>query len=160
MISLSGLTAVIARALHEMPKLGVAVGGQPETFPGLAGLGDLIGTCTSQRSRNRHVGEQLGAGKPIDEIIASMNQVAEGVKAASVITEFANEFGLSIPIAREVDSVINHGSTVEQAYRGLIAEAPGHEVDSTPAGHGAHGRCPLAIVGRWASTPACSTPAP
>ena len=57
-----------------------------------------------------------------------MNQVAEGVKAASVIMEFANEFGLNMPIAREVDAVINHGSTVEQAYSGLIAEVPGHEV--------------------------------
>jgi glycerol-3-phosphate dehydrogenase (NAD(P)+) len=119
---------VIARALREMTKLGVALGGHPDTFPGLAGLGDLIVTCTSQRSRNRHVGEQLGAGKPIDEIIASMNQVAEGVKAASVIMEFANEFGLNMPIAREVDGVINHGSTVEQAYEGLVAEVPGHEV--------------------------------
>ncbi|MGA9675630.1 MAG: NAD(P)H-dependent glycerol-3-phosphate dehydrogenase, partial [Mycobacterium sp.] len=119
---------LIARALREMTKLGVALGGRSETFPGLAGLGDLIVTCTSQRSRNRHVGEQLGAGKSIDEIIASMNQVAEGVKAASVIMEFANEFGLSMPIAREVDAVINHGSTAEQAYEGLIAEVPGHEV--------------------------------
>src|SRR5271156_3930816 len=119
---------VIARALREMTKLGVALGGKTETFPGLAGLGDLIVTCTSQRSRNRHVGEQLGAGKPIDEIIASMNQVAEGVKAASVVMEFADEFGLSMPIAREVDGVINHGSSVEQAYSGLIADVPGHEV--------------------------------
>lgn len=70
----------------------------------------------------------MGAGKPIDEIIASMNQVAEGVKAASVIMEFAEEFGLNMPIAREVDAVINHGSTVEQAYSGLAAEEPGHEV--------------------------------
>src|SRR6516165_10830414 len=111
-----------------MSKMGVAMGGNPDTFPGLAGLGDLIVNCTSQRSRNRHVGEQLGAGKPIDEIIASMNQVAEGVKAASVVMEFADEFGLNMPIAREVDAVINHGSTVEQAYHGLIAEVPGHEV--------------------------------
>jgi glycerol-3-phosphate dehydrogenase (NAD(P)+) len=119
---------VIARALREMTKLGVAMGGHPDTFPGLAGLGDLIVTCTSQRSRNRHVGEQLGAGKSIDEIISSMNQVAEGVKAASVIMEFAEEFNLNMPIAREVDSVINHGSSVEQAYAGLAAEVPGHEV--------------------------------
>ena len=82
---------VIARALREMSKLGEAMGGHRDTFAGLAGMGDLIVTCTSQRSRNRHVGEQLGAGKPIDEIIASMNQVAEGVKAASVIMEFADE---------------------------------------------------------------------
>ncbi|TFV61458.1 NAD(P)H-dependent glycerol-3-phosphate dehydrogenase [Mycobacterium sp. PS03-16] len=119
---------VIARAVREMSKLGEAMGGQRDTFAGLAGMGDLIVTCTSQRSRNRHVGEQLGAGKPIDEIIAAMNQVAEGVKASSVIMEFAEEHGLNMPIAREVDGVINHGSTVEQAYHGLVAEKPGHEV--------------------------------
>lgn len=119
---------VMARAIREMSKLGEAVGGQRDTFAGLAGMGDLIVTCTSQRSRNRHVGEQLGQGKSIDEVIAAMNQVAEGVKPASVVMEFANQYGLSMPIAREVDGVINHGSTVEQAYRGLIAEKPGHEV--------------------------------
>jgi glycerol-3-phosphate dehydrogenase (NAD(P)+) len=119
---------VIARSVREMSKLGEAMGGQRDTFAGLAGMGDLIVTCTSQRSRNRHVGEQLGAGKPIDEIISSMNQVAEGVKAASVIMEFADKYGLNMPIAREVDGVINHGATVEDAYRGLAAETPGHEV--------------------------------
>ncbi|MBU8817357.1 NAD(P)H-dependent glycerol-3-phosphate dehydrogenase [Mycolicibacterium goodii] len=122
---------VIARAVREMAKMGEAAGGQRDTFAGLAGMGDLIVTCTSQRSRNRHVGEQLGAGKKIDEIIASMNQVAEGVKAASVIMEFADQYGLNMPIAREVDAVINHGSTVEQAYRGLMAEKTGHEVHSS-----------------------------
>src|SRR6201993_3215461 len=119
---------VIARAVREMSKLGEAMGGHRDTFAGLAGMGDLIVTCTSQRSRNRHVGEQLGAGKQIDEIIASMNQVAEGVKAASVIMEFALDYGISMPIAREVDGVINHGATPEEAYRGLAAEKPGHEV--------------------------------
>jgi glycerol-3-phosphate dehydrogenase (NAD(P)+) len=119
---------VMTRAVREMSKLGEAAGGQRDTFAGLAGMGDLIVTCTSQRSRNRHVGEQLGAGKPIDEIIASMNQVAEGVKAASVIMEFAEKHGLAMPIAREVDGVINHGATPEGAYRGLAAEKPGHEV--------------------------------
>jgi glycerol-3-phosphate dehydrogenase (NAD(P)+) len=119
---------VIARALREMSRLGEVMGGHRDTFAGLAGMGDLIVTCTSQRSRNRHVGEQLGSGKKIEEIIESMNQVAEGVKAASVIMEFANEYGISMPIAREVDGVLNHGSTVEDAYRGLAAEKPGHEV--------------------------------
>ena len=88
---------VIARSVREMSKLGEAMGGHRDTFSGLAGMGDLIVTCTSQRSRNRHVGEQLGAGKPIDEIISSMNQVAEGVKAASVIMEFADKYGLNMP---------------------------------------------------------------
>ena len=119
---------VMARAVREMSKLGEAVGGQRDTFSGLAGMGDLIVTCTSQRSRNRHVGEQLGSGKTVQEIIASMNQVAEGVKACSVIMEFAEKYGLNMPIAREVDAVVNHGANVEQAYRGLMAEKPGHEV--------------------------------
>jgi glycerol-3-phosphate dehydrogenase (NAD(P)+) len=122
---------VIARSVREMSKLGEAMGGRRDTFFGLAGLGDLIVTCTSQRSRNRHVGEQLGAGKPIDEIISSMNQVAEGVKAATVIMEFADKYGLNMPIAREVDAVISHGATVEDAYRGLAADTPGHEVHGT-----------------------------
>ena len=122
---------VMTRAIREMSKLGEAIGGQRDTFSGLAGMGDLIVTCTSKRSRNRHVGEELGSGKTIEEITAGMNQVAEGVKAASVIMEFAEKYGLSMPIAREVDAVINHGSTVEQAYNGLMAEKPGHEVDGT-----------------------------
>src|ERR1700694_1642716 len=71
---------VIARAVREMSKLREAVGGQRGTFPGLAGLGDLIVTCTSPRSRNRHVGEQIGAGKTIDDIIPSLKQAAEGGK--------------------------------------------------------------------------------
>ena len=70
---------------------------------------------------------RLNFGRP-DEIISSMNQVAEGVKASSVIMEFADKYGINMPIAREVDGVINHGSTVEDAYRGLVAEKPGHEV--------------------------------
>jgi glycerol-3-phosphate dehydrogenase (NAD(P)+) len=119
---------VIARALREMTKLGEAMGGHKDTFPGLAGLGDLIVTCTSPRSRNRHVGEQIGAGKPLDEILASMDQVAEGVKAAGVIMELSDHYGIHMPIAREVDGVINHGRTVEDAYQGLAAETPGHEV--------------------------------
>lgn len=122
---------VMTRAVREMAKLGEAAGGQRDTFAGLAGMGDLIVTCTSQRSRNRHVGEQLGLGKSLEEIVAAMNQVAEGVKAASVIMKFADEYGISMPIAREVDAVVNHGASVEDAYRGLIAEKPGHEVYGT-----------------------------
>ncbi len=122
---------VMARAVREMSKLGEAMGGHRDTFAGLAGMGDLVVTCTSKRSRNRHVGEQLGAGKPIQEIITSMHQVAEGVKASSVVMEFAEKYDVNMPIAREVDAVINHGSTVEQAYRGLAADKPGHEVEGS-----------------------------
>ena len=116
---------VIARALREMSKLGEAMGGHRDTFAGLAGMGDLIVTCTSQRSRNRHVGEQLGSGKPIDEIIASMNQVAEGVKAASVIMEFAEKYGLPCRSRARSTASSTTARTVEDAYRGLAAEKPG-----------------------------------
>jgi len=119
---------VITRSLRELTKLGTAVGGEPETFAGLAGMGDLVVTCTSRFSRNRHVGEQIGKGIPVPEILAGMKQVAEGVKTASVVMEVAAEYGVDMPIAREVDAVVNHGSTPEEAYRGLLNEAPGHEV--------------------------------
>ncbi len=91
-------------------------------------MGDLVVTCTSPHSRNRHVGEQLGRGIPMPEILAGMKQVAEGVKATSVVMKLAADAGIEMPIAREVDAVVNHGSTPMQAYRGLINTAPGHEV--------------------------------
>ena len=81
--------AVITRGLAEITRLGVAMGGDPMTFAGLAGMGDLIATCVSPQSRNRYVGEQLGRGRKIDEIIAEMNQVAEGVKSCRVVLELA-----------------------------------------------------------------------
>ena len=119
---------VISRSLHEMTKLGERLGGERDTFSGLAGLGDLVVTCTSAHSRNRHVGEQIGRGVPLADILAGMTQVAEGVKSASVVVDMAAELGVAMPIACEVDGVVNHGSTVEAAYRGLLAAAPGHEL--------------------------------
>jgi len=119
---------VITRSLREMTRLGTAVGGQAESFAGLAGMGDLVVTCTSKHSRNRHVGELIGRGVPLAEILAGMKQVAEGVKTASVVLKVAADVGVDVPIAREVDAVVNHGSTPERAYRGLLNEAPGHEV--------------------------------
>jgi glycerol-3-phosphate dehydrogenase (NAD(P)+) len=120
--------AVITRSLREMTRLGERLGGERDTFSGLAGLGDLVVTCTSPHSRNRHVGEQLGRGVPIDEILAGMKQVAEGVKASSAVMKLASDAGIEMPIAREVDAVVNHGSTPMDAYRGLLNEAPGHEI--------------------------------
>jgi glycerol-3-phosphate dehydrogenase (NAD(P)+) len=119
---------VITRAVREMRRLGEALGGDPLTFSGLAGTGDLIVTCTSPLSRNRHVGEELGRGKPIGEVLAGMKQVAEGVKAAPVIMKLAAEAGVDMPIAQEVDNVLWHGATVADAYRGLLRVAPGHEL--------------------------------
>ena len=119
---------VITRSLHELTRLGVAMGGKAVTFSGLAGMGDLIATCISPHSRNRHVGVELGRGKKLEEIIASMNQVAEGVKTTAVVTTLAAERDIHLPIAHEMDAVINHGQPVEQAYRGLLRTTPGHEV--------------------------------
>ncbi|HEY2441846.1 MAG TPA: NAD(P)H-dependent glycerol-3-phosphate dehydrogenase [Streptosporangiaceae bacterium] len=122
---------VITRSLREMSRLGVAMGGDPATFAGLAGMGDLITTCTSPLSRNRHVGMELGRGKDIKQITAEMNQVAEGVKTSSVVMELAGIHGIEMAIAREVDQVVNHGRPVTDAYRGLLRTVPGHEVHGT-----------------------------
>jgi len=113
-------SGVITRGLAELTRLGTAMGGRPETFAGLAGVGDLIATCTSTKSRNRFVGEQLGKGLSLDEIIAQMNQVAEGVKTCRVVTELAEEYDVEMPIAQEVYRVVHEGQTPREAYRGLL----------------------------------------
>ncbi|MFI7542169.1 NAD(P)H-dependent glycerol-3-phosphate dehydrogenase [Actinoplanes sp. NPDC049599] len=119
---------VITRSLHELSRLGVAMGGRAETLSGLAGMGDLLVTCISPHSRNRHVGFELGRGKPLEEILAAMNQVAEGVRTTAVVMRLAAERGIEMPIVREVDAVLNHRQPVEETYRGLLRVTPGHEV--------------------------------
>ena len=84
---------VMTRGLAELTRLGVAMGGEAATFAGLAGMGDLVTTCISPHSRNRNVGEQLGAGRTLDEITAEMNMVAEGVKTAVTAHELAERHG-------------------------------------------------------------------
>lgn len=111
---------VITRGLAELSRLGEAMGGQFATFSGLAGMGDLMATCMSEQSRNRHVGEQLGRGRSIDEVIESMNMVAEGVKTSRVVVDLANEYEIDMPIAQEVYAVCHEGSTAIDAYRGLV----------------------------------------
>ncbi|GAA3342992.1 NAD(P)H-dependent glycerol-3-phosphate dehydrogenase [Amorphoplanes nipponensis] len=120
---------VITRSLHELTRLGVAMGGRAETLAGLAGMGDLVVTCISPHSRNRRVGFELGRGKPLEEILASMHQVAEGVATTTAVIRLAAERGIEMPIAREVDAVLNHRQPVEETYRGLLRVTPGHEVD-------------------------------
>jgi len=116
---------VITRGLDELSRLGERMGGQYATFSGLAGMGDLLATCISPHSRNRYVGEQLGRGRTIDEVIAEMNMVAEGVKTSRVVMELADEYGVDMPIAAEVYGVCHQGSTAEAAYRGLIRRQDG-----------------------------------
>ena len=114
-------SAVITRGLAELTRLGCAMGGQQVTFAGLAGMGDLIATCISNHSRNRYVGEQLGRGRTIEEVIDEMHMVAEGVKTSKVVMELAHEYEVSMPIAREVHRVVYEGSSAADAYRGLLA---------------------------------------
>jgi glycerol-3-phosphate dehydrogenase (NAD(P)+) len=119
---------VIARSLAELTRLGVAMGGHPATFAGLAGMGDLVATCISPHGRNRHVGEQLALGKTVDEITAEMNMVAEGIKSSRVVMELADEHGVEMPIAREVFGVCHEGRTPREAFRGLLRTAPTTEL--------------------------------
>src|SRR6478736_3830881 len=104
----------------EVTRLGVAMGGSALTFGGLAGMGDLVATCISTQSRNRHVGEQLGQGQTIDEIIESMNMVAEGVKTSKVVMELAADLGLDMPISSEVFACCHEGRSAAEAYTGLL----------------------------------------
>ena len=117
----------MTRALRELTRLGEALGGHRDTFAGLAGMGDLTVTCMSPLSRNRHVGEELGRGQTIVQVLAGMTQVAEGVKAAPVAVKLAAEVGVDVPIAQEVLGVLKGEATVADAYRGLTRQAPGHE---------------------------------
>lgn len=122
--------AIITRGLAELTRLGVAMGGKPQTFAGLTGMGDLVATCSSSKSRNRTVGFQLGQGKKLDDIIASMNEVAEGVKTAKVVMELAEEYNIDMPITREVYKVLYEGNTVKDAFRGLLRMEAGSEYEA------------------------------
>jgi glycerol-3-phosphate dehydrogenase (NAD(P)+) len=120
-------SALITRGLAEVTRLGVALGGRAETFAGLAGMGDMIATCTSAQSRNRHVGVELGKGRHIDEVIAEMVMVAEGVKSAPAVMALAREHKVEMPIAQDVYRVLTEGGTARQAFRGLLRVTAGAE---------------------------------
>jgi glycerol-3-phosphate dehydrogenase (NAD(P)+) len=115
---------VIARSLAELTRLGVAMGGRPETFGGLAGMGDLIATCVSPHSRNRFVGSQLALGRTVEEITTGMKMVAEGIKTSRVVVELADEHGLEMPISREVYLVTTGQEDARHAFRGLLRSMP------------------------------------
>jgi glycerol-3-phosphate dehydrogenase (NAD(P)+) len=120
--------AVITRGLAELSRLGVAMGGDLRTFAGLAGMGDLVATCMSPQSRNRHVGEELGRGRSLEEVLGEMRMVAEGVKTSSTVVALADQYGLHMPIARTINDVVTGRIRAADAYRGLIRAVPaGHE---------------------------------
>ena len=122
-------SAVIARGLAELSRLGEAMGGEPATFAGLAGLGDLVATCMSPQSRNRYVGEQLGRGRTLADVLDEMDMVAEGVKTARTTAALAERHGLELPICESIAAVVSERSTVFDAYRGLLAHEAGHEAE-------------------------------
>jgi len=119
--------ALMTRGLSEITRLGTAMGGRPETFAGLAGMGDLIATCTSPQSRNRHVGFELGRGRSLQEIIDEMVMVAEGVKSAPTVMALGERYGVEMPITRDVLSVIQGERTPRQVFRGLLKSSAGAE---------------------------------
>jgi len=98
--------ALITRGVAELTRLGVALGGQPLTFGGLTGMGDLVATCTSRRSRNRWVGEELARGRPLGEITSGTRMVAEGVRTSAAVVELAARVGVEMPIADQVVAVL------------------------------------------------------
>jgi glycerol-3-phosphate dehydrogenase (NAD(P)+) len=121
------LATLVTRALVEMTRLGVAMGGDYRTFPGLAGLGDLIATCNSSQSRNHKVGFALGQGRTLDEVTSEMNMVAEGVKSTRGVLQLAQRHGVEMPIAVQVGRVIYDGVEPGAALHELMTRVAGSE---------------------------------
>jgi glycerol-3-phosphate dehydrogenase (NAD(P)+) len=123
----NALAALITRGLHEITRLGIACGGQPRTFAGLAGLGDLVLTCTGGLSRNRATGLALAAGRTLAEITAETNMVAEGILSSIAVARLAAQRGVEMPITRQMVAVMHEGKEPRRAVeelmtRGLKAE--------------------------------------
>jgi glycerol-3-phosphate dehydrogenase (NAD(P)+) len=123
----NAIAALITRGLAELTRLAVAAGGRAETLSGLAGLGDLVLTCTGDLSRNRKVGLQLAAGMKLDRIMDSTVSVAEGVRTTAVAIYLAARFGVELPITAEMHAVLSQGRTPEEAVRRLMGRTPRHE---------------------------------
>ncbi|MEI7428873.1 MAG: NAD(P)H-dependent glycerol-3-phosphate dehydrogenase [Betaproteobacteria bacterium] len=121
--------ALITRGLAEMARLGVALGGQPQTFMGLAGMGDLILTCTGDLSRNRQVGLALASGKNLAQILADLGHVAEGVSTAREVTRLAQQLGIEMPITEAVDAILHHGVPAMEAVEKLLSREPKQETE-------------------------------
>lgn len=125
--------SLITRGLAEMSRLGAALGANPLTFQGLAGIGDLIATCTSPLSRNRTFGENLGRGLTVEQTIELTKQTCEGVKSCQSILDLATKNGVEMPITAEVVKVVHHGMNPREALLHLMSRDPkaeqGHETE-------------------------------
>jgi glycerol-3-phosphate dehydrogenase (NAD(P)+) len=122
--------ALMTRGLAELTRLGVALGGDVRTFAGLAGVGDLVATCNSRQSRNRHVGEELGRGRSIGDIVADMRMVAEGVKSSLAVVDLAARAGVEMPIAEQVVAVLYGGQRAVDAIPALMQREARPEQDT------------------------------
>lgn len=120
-------SALLARGLAEIVRLGEAVGARPETFFGIAGVGDLATTCFSPEGRNRSCGEAIGKGEPLAQYIARTRSVVEGVDTARSILALARRHGVEMPIAGAVEAILFHGLKPQDAIRELMGRAPGEE---------------------------------
>lgn len=116
--------ALMTRGLAEITRLGIAAGAKPETFMGLSGIGDLMVTCMSQHSRNRGVGERMGKGETLEDIMGSMKMVAEGVWNCQAAAELAAQKGVSAPITEQVNAVVHEGKNPREAVLALMSRAP------------------------------------
>lgn len=116
----NSIAALITRGLAEMTRLAMAHGARRETLTGLAGLGDLVLTCTGELSRNRFVGRELGRGRTLAEVLANMNEVAEGVRTTRAIKRIADAGKIEMPITSEIDAVLYDGKKVDDAVRELM----------------------------------------
>jgi len=116
--------ALMTRGLAEIARLGIAMGADPHTFAGLSGMGDLVLTCSSRESRNHHVGEEIGKGRRLDEVLADMITVAEGVHTARAAVELARRWNVEMPITRQVHAVLFEGRAPEEAVASLMMRDP------------------------------------
>jgi glycerol-3-phosphate dehydrogenase (NAD(P)+) len=114
------MAALITRGLAEMTRLALALGAKVQTLSGLAGLGDLVLTCTGELSRNRAVGMELARGRKLDEIVGSMKMVAEGIKTANAALELAGRHGVEMPITEMMHQVLHRGLDPRDAVRRLM----------------------------------------
>lgn len=114
------LAALITRGLHEITRLGIAYGGQPQTFAGLAGLGDLVLTCTGALSRNRRTGVELASGKTLDEITGGTHMVAEGIRNSVAISRLAAQREVEMPITQQMVAVMYEGKNPRKALEELM----------------------------------------
>ena len=112
--------ALMTRALAELTRLGVAMGGRPLTFAGLAGMGDLVATCISRHSRNRQVGVALGRGRRIEEVVSEMQMVAEGVRTTEAVLALADRYSIEMPIAAMVGAVLYENRNPADMVAGLM----------------------------------------